>query len=81
MLSSYSHGLQSNAVRFNNDKASLLRDVNWKFWLIKYFLQGATGGDHCSHGGGNKSEHEMSIDFFFFFYIIILIVTVVVCIY
>lgn len=62
MLSSYSHGLQSNTVRFNNDKASLLRDVTWNFWHIgcdqwrsqKYFLRGATGGDHCSHGGGNK---------------------------
>lgn len=88
MLSSYSHGLQSNTVRFNNDKASLLRDVTWNFWHIgcdqwrsqKYFLRGATGGDHCSLGGGNKQEHEMSIDSFVFFYIIILIVTVV-CIY
>lgn len=83
MLSSYSHGLQSNTVCFNNDKASLLRDVNWNFWhqwrSQKYFLSGGNRGEIIAHMGVAISRNMKYL--LFFFYIIILIVTVVVRIY
>lgn len=78
MLSSYSHGLQPNTVCFNNDKASLLRDVNWNFWLIgcdqwrsqKYFLSGGNRGEIIVHMGvaiSRNMKYLLTVFFCFVF--------------